>query len=174
MWCPHVVLSSTFGALVESTDLLQSSSVRQRRRMRRQPATGSGADQDAEVGTFWHVTDWHLNEFQPDNPDACDMCRSRASAASRATCKQPPVGRYGHTECDPAPSFWREAIRQMQLKLGSWCSLVHRQMKMAWFTMQPLWIGKATNAAALCALGSIGAASALHNRISISADNNSS
>jgi hypothetical protein len=63
-----------------------------------------------DVGTFWHVTDWHVNEFQPADPNPCDMCRSRASAS----CTQPPAGAFGHQECDPPPAFWGEALALMR------------------------------------------------------------
>ena len=35
------------------------------------------------VGTFWHLTDWHLNAFQPEHPDPCTLCTQpmRAGAA---------------------------------------------------------------------------------------------
>ena len=72
---------------------------------------------DDDIGTFWHVTDWHVNEFQPANPNPCDMCRSASTPATR--CEHPPAGPFGHQECDPAPSFWREALAAMQRDLAS-------------------------------------------------------
>ena len=72
------------------------------------PSINSSED---EHGYFWHVTDWHVNEYQPANPNPCDMCRS---AAATSACKLSPTGVFGHRDCDPAPSFWKEALAFMQ------------------------------------------------------------
>ncbi len=65
-------------------------------------ASGTG------VGTFWHVTDWHVNEYQPPTADAKDMCRTAAAGPS---AEQP--GRFGHPDCDPTPAGWQSAIAGM-------------------------------------------------------------
>ena len=72
----------------------------------RQPLFGRLAG--AGSGTFWHVTDWHLNEFQPPGANADDMCRTAAASPST---EQP--GIFGHPECDPTPSIWRAALAEM-------------------------------------------------------------
>ena len=71
----------------------------------------TNATSSSDVGSFWHLTDWHVNEWQPPNPNPCDMCRSSMTASSR--CEQAPAGPFGHQQCDPAPSFWREALALM-------------------------------------------------------------
>ena len=60
------------------------------------------------VGSFWHVTDWHLNAFQPADADAKDMCRTAASSAS---AERP--GPFGHPDCDPTPEAWRQALSSL-------------------------------------------------------------
>ena len=133
------VCTMLFGALVESNPDAPTEIRRQRRRMRRQQwlansssssrSSGGGGgcsharrsgtrpadddDDDDDVGTFWHVTDWHVNEFQPEaHANPCDMCRS--AAAPSACPQQPSVGPFGHIECDPAPAFWKLAIDVMR------------------------------------------------------------
>ena len=59
------------------------------------------------LGTFWHVTDWHLNEFAPPNASARDLCRS----AARAGDEQP--GAFGHPDCDPSADLWELALARM-------------------------------------------------------------
>ncbi|KAL1525653.1 hypothetical protein AB1Y20_020503 [Prymnesium parvum] len=62
------------------------------------------------IGTFWHATDWHLNEFEPSSPSPCDMCRSTivgTECAERA-------GPFGHPDCDPSTGGWQEAIAMMR------------------------------------------------------------
>ena len=72
----------------------------------RQPLFGRLAG--TGTGTFWHVTDWHVNEFQPPDANAEDMCRTAAASAST---EQP--GSFGHPECDPTPAGWRAALAEM-------------------------------------------------------------
>ena len=72
----------------------------------RQPLFGRLAG--TGTGTFWHVTDWHVNEFQPPDANADDMCRTAAASAST---EQP--GSFGHPECDPTPAGWRAALAEM-------------------------------------------------------------
>jgi len=72
----------------------------------RQPLFGRLAS--TGTGTFWHVTDWHVNEFQPPAANAEDMCRTAAASAST---EQP--GSFGHPECDPTPAGWRAALAEM-------------------------------------------------------------
>ena len=73
----------------------------------RQPLFGRLAS--TGTGTFWHVTDWHVNEFQPPDANADDMCRTVAASAST---EQP--GSFGHPECDPTPAGWRAALAEMR------------------------------------------------------------
>ena len=61
----------------------------------------------SSLGTFWHVTDWHLNEFAPPNASARDLCRS----AARAGDEQP--GAFGHPDCDPSADLWELALARM-------------------------------------------------------------
>ena len=76
-------------------------------------AKNSSASSEADlVGTFWHVTDWHVNEHMPADPDPCDMCRSAASPSSG--CERPAAGKFGHANCDPSPAFLHAALKLMR------------------------------------------------------------
>ena len=70
---------------------------------------GGGACAEG-VGTFWHVTDWHVNEYEPPLPNPCDMCRSPLAGT---TCTKK-AGVFGHPDCDPSRAGWQEALEMMR------------------------------------------------------------
>ena len=76
-----------------------------------QAASGTCVDNVEGIGSFWHVTDWHVNQFEPPSPNPCDMCRS--SLTSGSACKER-AGPFGHPDCDPSRASWEEALVMMQ------------------------------------------------------------
>ena len=85
---------------------------RQRSSTSRLPPYRNTSIIEDEEGVFWHLTDWHVNEFQPTRANPCDYCRS-SMAAAKEICRLPPAGSFGHANCDATPAFWSEAVKMM-------------------------------------------------------------